>query len=84
MSLDIVVYDAGDSSPERYTVFPYTNSRNHDERSIYLGMSEGGVGVSMWGELPANCPRGPHLGKLVQFSELSEDTQKHIIRRLAE
>lgn len=84
MALDVVIYDSGNQTIDRYTVFPYTNSRDHNTRSVYLGMSEGGVGFSQWGELPTNCPRGPHLGKLVDFSDLSEATQKHIINRIAE
>lgn len=80
----MVIYDSGEKRGiDRYTVFPYAHSRNLAERRIYLGMSEGGNAVSMWGELPPTVSRGRHLGKIVAFSSLSPDSQRHITARLA-
>jgi hypothetical protein len=78
---DIVVYDNGGETLDRYTVFPYINRGNP---RVFLGLSEGGVGVSQWGELPPSSQHGQHLGTAVKFRALSEATQSHIIARLAE
>lgn len=80
----MVIYDNGGKTADRYTVFPYAHSRLVTERRTYLGCSEGGLSYSEWGELPANCPRGHHLGKTVPFDQLSEETQAHITRRIKE
>lgn len=78
----MVIYDSGDKCLERYTVFPYAHSRDPLERRTFLGMSEAGLGVSMWGELPAGMARSRRLGKIVKFEDLSSDSQRHITARL--
>lgn len=83
-NMGLIIYDNGGDTLDRYTVFPYTNSQTVGERLIYLGMAEGGVGFSQWGELPSSSQHGPHLGKLVKFDDLSEQTRRHIAARLAE
>lgn len=78
---DIIVYDLGDVTIDRYTVFPYLTSKDNAEQCNYLGLSEGGRGFSMWGEV--DCVKDlSHLGEKVDFNSLSEETQKHIIMRL--
>lgn len=74
----LVVYDNGGVSLDRYTVYPWAHSRDRAERYTYLGLSEGGRSVSMWGE----AQRGPHLGKIVPFDSLSPETQAHINARI--
>ena len=78
----MVIYDSGDKCQERYTVFPYAHSRDPVERRTYLGMSEGGLAISMWGELPPNLSRNRSLGKIVKFESLSPESQRHITARL--
>ena len=68
------IYDNGGETIDRYTVF------FHDFPGDYLGLSEGGVSVSMWGE----CEEGPHLGKKIKWDELSHETKTHIIARLCD
>lgn len=80
----IAIYDKGEKSGERYTVFPYAFSHAASDRRVYLGMSEGGVNVSMWGELPEGQSRGPYLGKIVKFDSLSLASKRHIAKRLQE
>ncbi|MDX9668731.1 hypothetical protein [Pseudomonas sp. P8_250] len=76
-----IIYDNGGETLDRYTVFPYVKQGSP---GVYLGMSEGGVGFSQWGELPPSSQHGPHLGKAVEFRALSEKTQRHILARLKE
>lgn len=45
----------------------------------FLGMSEGGVSVSMWGEMDFKSRH--NLKKRIAWKDLSEATQKHIIMR---
>jgi hypothetical protein len=78
----MVIYDSGDKCLERYTVFPYAHSRDPVERRTYLGMSEGGLGISMWGELPAGMSRSRSLGKIVKLESLSPESQRHIAARM--
>lgn len=80
----MVIYDNGGKTADRYTVFPWAHSKALTERRTYLGMAEGGRGFSQWGELPADCPRGRHLGKIVKFEDLDKASQDHINARLAE
>lgn len=90
---NVVIFDAGEGETERYTVFPFIKdtSMSDVERSEYLGMSEGGVAVSMWGNAAKRqyCrwwrPRIKHLnylGKRVKFNSLSTESQQHIIRMI--
>lgn len=78
----MVIYDSGDKCQERYTVFPYAHSRDAVERRTYLGMSEGGLAISMWGELPPGMSRSRALGKIVALESLSPETQWHIAGRM--
>jgi len=78
----IRVYDAGeDAGMDRYTVImdgeDWDNSANPGYK-MSLGLSEGGRGISQWGE----AKNGPHLGKPIKFDDLSEDTRKHITQRV--
>lgn len=47
----------------------------------YLGLSEGGVAFSMFGECPSN--NRDALGRKVKWADLSDDTKKHIVKRLS-
>lgn len=79
----MVIYDSGDKKgQERYTVFPYAHSRDPLHRRTYLGMSEGGLAISMWGELPPNVSRNRSLGKIVKLEDLSPESQRHIAARM--
>ncbi|MGP9551774.1 hypothetical protein [Halomonas sp. AOP42-D1-22] len=82
-----VVYDAGPDQVERYTVFPGQLGYGSKEITAlqYLGCSEGGLSVSMFGELSASeAANGlDHLGEKVSFDALSEETRLHIARRLS-
>lgn len=82
---NIVVYDNGGESLDRYTVFPYLKSKDDYERRMYIGISEGGHGVSMWGEVSfSDLDNLDFLGTKISFNKLSKETQNHIIARLAE
>lgn len=74
------IYDNGGKTLDRYTVVTDEAARNgygHDEFEM-LGLNEGGNGFSQWSTGQA----GRHLGKRVQFEELSEATQRHIAERV--
>jgi hypothetical protein len=76
------VYDGGEGDhADKYTVVmvgkDWDASVNPGHKMM-LGMSEGGRGVSMWGE----GREGKHLGKRVKWEDLSSDTQKHIVARV--
>jgi len=78
------VYDIGpDKEMDRYTVImdgkDWDASANPGHK-MSLGLSEGGRGISQWGE----AKEGPHLGKLIKFDDLDKSTQKHIIHRVEE
>ena len=77
------VYDDGKEGSDRYTVVvegkDWDSSVNKGHKPM-LGCGEGGVGVSQWSE----GVEGKHLGKLVKWESLSEDTRKHIERRMKE
>lgn len=75
------IYDYRDIEPdalECFTVFDNTiPPLDHTPSEIALGMSEHGLGVSMFCE----CVRGSHLGAKVKFSDLPEKAQDHIKMR---
>ena len=75
------VYDSGDKDLDRYTVVmvgkDWDDSANKGHKMM-LGLSEGGRGVSQWAE----GKEGPHLGKRIFWEDLSDDTRKHIERRV--
>ena len=76
----IAIYDNGGKTLDRYTVVTDEaawNGYGHDEFKM-LGLSEGGEGFSQWG----TGQPGRHLGKRVQFENLSEETQRHIAGRI--
>ena len=77
-----VVYDAGDSVYDRYTViYKAYRARGYGLIYPYLGVSENGSYYH--GEHNASI-RGPHLGRRVAFENLPEAVQKTIIADLAE
>lgn len=76
------VYDM-QSSGDRYTVIiddPAWADNARAPNKPALGLSPGGRAVSQFCE----CPEGRHLGKLIAFGTLDEETQAHIVRRLAD
>lgn len=83
---DARVFDAGPECLDRYTVFPYPNSSDPVERVSFIGLSEGGRAVSLWGWLceGADLSELSYLGEEIPFSSLSEDTQRHLKARLSE
>jgi len=80
---DSRIFDNGGDSIDRYTCFPYLNSENERERVMFLGFSEGGLSVSMWGEInPGDLVNLSFLGKEISFSDLSPESQNHVINRI--
>lgn len=78
----LAVHDMGPKFNDRYTVvfgWPLWQA-DMGRRVPYLGLSEGGVGVSMWGELSDSSDR-VGCGKLISWKDLSEATRKHIVAR---
>jgi hypothetical protein len=77
----IRVYDGGGDTLDRYAVVVEGKDW---ESSVSKGsvpmltLSEGGRGVSQWGE----GKEGSHLGKPVKWNSLSPETRKHIEDRL--
>lgn len=77
------IFDNGGDSIDRYTCFPYLNSDNVNERVMFLGFSEGGLSVSLWGEInPDDLVNLSFLGKEISFSDLSPESQNHVINRI--
>jgi hypothetical protein len=77
------VFDNGGESMDRYTLFPYLQSDDALQRVMFIGFSEGGNGVSMWGEVNnSDISNLSFLGKEISFYELSKDSQNHIVMRL--
>ena len=77
------VFDNGGESLDRYTLFPYLESKDINERVMHIGFSEGGIGFSQWGEInKCDIHNLEFLGNELQFIELSTDSQNHIINRL--
>jgi hypothetical protein len=76
-----VIYDNGGKTVDRYTVV--LDSLVDDGVYVCLALSENPgspQGVSGLGF----CVIGEHLGKVVNFSDLSESVQSHIKERLTE
>jgi len=65
---------------DKYTIVFEPETHRGIKYWPFLGMSEGGRSVSMFGELKQTPNR--YLGKKIQFEDLSEETQKHIKWRL--
>lgn len=75
------VYDNGGATLDRYTVVIDGEDWDHDAGpglKSMLGLNAGGRGISQF----TDGQEGPHLGKRIEFSELDEETQEHIIARL--
>jgi len=73
----IAVYDNGGKTLDRYTIV--TNNRvsqKHNGKYTYdaIAASENGLGVFLW----CQCIRGKHLGKKIQFNELSTELQNKV------
>lgn len=75
------VYDNGGHTADRYSVVvdgkDWKSSASEGFVPV-LSLSEGGKDVSQWGD----GKEGKHLGKPVKWETLSEDTRKHIEKRL--
>lgn len=80
----IAIYDNGGKTLDRYTVV--TDIENSGFHHQMLGLNEGGDGFSQWTMgvyYDKNNGHGNrHLGKRVQFENLSEATQRHIAERV--
>lgn len=84
-----VIYDSWDEvgTVDRYTVFPFPDHPDAAMRRTYLGCSEGGLAVSMWGELSGvtgDVRSLDHLGRRVTLEGLDEETRQHILSRIKE
>ncbi len=80
----IEVYDAGTADGvDRYTVFPFIGTVDQNQ---YLGCSDGGRAVSMWGWLSDAdfARRASFLGERVKLINLDKETRDHIISRIKE
>ena len=78
-NMNIVVYDNGGKTLDRYTIVDLNSWRYDTEykrRYDCISASTTGAGVF----LHTDCNRGRHLGKKIQFSELSEELQKAVYR----
>ncbi len=71
------VYDNDGATLDRYTVVVDDGDARAGMVTM-LGMSEGGRAFSQWTE----GQEGPHLGRRVSFTDLSEDTRNHIASRI--
>lgn len=78
------IYDNGGKTLDRYTVITdiheYDQHHQTDADGLYMALrlSEGGDGFSQW----TTAVPGRHLGRRVQFEQLSAKTQAHIAWRL--
>lgn len=77
MTEDLVVYDNGGKTLDRYTIVHKKRYRRANNQKLYyaVGASETGSGFFQHCE----AARGRHLGKVISFSELSLELQKMII-----
>lgn len=78
------IYDNEGETLDRYTVITNVTELNAGGRDIMqcLGLNEGGDGFSQWSTCDYSYGDGAHLGKRVQFEDLSAATQRHIARRV--
>ena len=78
---NITIYDNGGKTLDHYSVILNNYRRKSNGAWLYecLSMDHGGRGFSQFCE----AMRGRHLGKIVNFDELDQATQNHIIERLA-
>ena len=68
---------------DKYTIVFEPELDRHGEKYYqFLGMSEGGIAVSQFGELKK--PPNRYLGKKIKFEDLSEATRSHILGRIEE
>ena len=76
----LAIFDNGGKTLDRYTV---VTDWKDGKYLMMLGLSEGGEGFSQWGS-GQYTPKGNnrHLGRLVNFTELSDKTQEHIASRV--
>lgn len=76
----IRIYDNSGESTDRYTVVFDGPEWSHVKRGMkmFLGLSEGGRSFSQFGE----CSEGNHLGKLISWNHLSDETKAHIRGRV--
>jgi hypothetical protein len=77
------IYDNGGKTVDRYTVMTdqeeWANDGNNKPQAyMALGLNEGGDGYSQFG----GAIPGRHLGKKIQFTDLSANTQTHIAERI--
>ena len=75
------VYDNGGKTIDRYSVVVEGEDWKSSASSgsvPMLSLSEGGKGVSQWGD----GKEGKHLGRPVKWENLDKETQKHIEDRL--
>jgi hypothetical protein len=75
--LTIRVYDNGGKTLDQLTVV-VDDGEARPGFSTMLGLSPGGIGFSQFTE----GQEGRHLGKPVAFSDLDDETRKHIEGRL--
>lgn len=77
----VAIYDNDGATLDRYTVV--TDQPDGDKFVMMLGLAEGGAGVSQWGSGQWNAKtKNSHLGKIIQFTDLSGATQEHIASRV--
>ena len=75
---NIKVYDSGDKYLDRYAIV-LVDVPTHDNYHMILGVDDcGGKYFSNFTE----GKDGDHLGKLIDFSEMSAKTQEHVRMRL--
>lgn len=75
------IYDNGGKTLDRFTVVtdqPEYDARNTPNLFMALGLSMDGDGFSQW----TTAVPGRHLGRRIQFEQLSANTQAHIAGRL--
>lgn len=79
------IWDFGpDAGADRYTIIfdPKQGYEANPGMFMSLGFAagRGGGSISQWGE----AKEGKHLGKKLKWSDLSKDSQKHVIDRIKE
>lgn len=74
------IWDNGGLTIDRYTIVTTVKSRQY---LMMLGLSDNPThpqGVSMWGE----GIEGEHLGKKIDFNDLPNNIQVHVLEKLKE